>query len=80
MEQYIEEEIYEEEYDEVSSFSKIWKVLKYILIILVMVLIVFFLIRKSGNPIIEDNTSSSKNIFTQEYIVQNDLTTDEKVY
>ena len=80
MTDYIEEEIYEEEYEEESSFSKIRKRLKYILIIWLMVLVVFAIMSRSGDSTVEDNTSSSKNIFTQEYVVQNDLTTDEKVY
>jgi hypothetical protein len=45
-----------------------------------MVLVVFAIMSRSGDSTVEDNTSSSKNIFTQEYVVQNDLTTDEKVY
>jgi cell division protein FtsL len=80
MEQYVDEEIYEEEYEEESSFSKIRKILKYILIIAFLVLIVFAIIRNSSKSPVEDTTTINSNIFTQEYIVQNDLTKDEKVY
>ena len=80
MEQYVDEEIYEEEYEEESSFSKIRKILKYILIIAFIVLIVFAIIRNSSKDPVEDTTTTNSNIFTQEYIVQNDLTKDEKVY
>ncbi|MFZ2151264.1 MAG: hypothetical protein WAZ12_02765 [Candidatus Absconditicoccaceae bacterium] len=81
MEQYTQEEIYEEEYEEEQSlFSKIWKILKYILIIAFIVLIVFSIIRNIEKSPIEDTNTSNTSIFTQEYIIQNDLTTDEKVY
>lgn len=77
----MDEELYEEEYEQEESwFSKIWKRLKYILIIALIVLIIFAIVRNATKVPQEENNISSKTIFTQEYTVQNDLTTDEKVY
>lgn len=77
----MDEELYEEDYEQEESwFSKIWKRLKYILIIALIVLILFAIVRNATKVPQEENTISSKTIFTQEYTVQNDLTTDEKVY
>jgi hypothetical protein len=80
MEQYVDEEIYEEENVEESLFSKIWKPLKYILIVALIVLIIFSIINNLEKSKVEENASTSKTIFTQEYIVTTDLTTDERVY
>ena len=65
---------------EESLFSKIWKPLKYILIVALIVLIIFSIINNLEKSKVEENASTSKTIFTQEYIVTTDLTTDERVY
>lgn len=80
MEQYVDEELYEEEYEEERSwFSKIWKRLKYILIIALIIIVVFSIIQRLWKLTIED-TTSSENIFSQEYVIHNNLTTNEKLY
>ena len=79
MEQYVDEEIYEEENMEESLFSKIWNTLKYFLIIAFAVLIIFSIIRRLWQSAPEEIIPTS-NAFSKEYIVKNNLTTDEKVY
>lgn len=68
----------EEDYQE-SWFSKIWKILKYIIIIVLIIIGISAIVRKSGWSTSQD-TNTSNNIFTQEYVVRWDLTRDEKLY
>jgi Na+/H+ antiporter NhaC len=80
---YNDEELYEEEYEEYeqenSMRSKIWKRFKYVLIIALVVVIVFFVSKKKNETIKEENTATN-NGFSQEYLVHNNLSTDQKLY
>lgn len=62
-----------------SSNSTILRVLKYVFIIIIIIIIVSFFTKKSST---EDGSNNKpvNNIFTQEYLVKQDITLDENLY